>query len=144
MPCSITGPLWVKRKGMHRRTLLESLVNISINTFQKRSLMGASAKFEVNLINSFHESAWKLLSMMDQNWMQWQSYFVIPHPLKIRIYNQYVDGLVQERRNSSALELRLSCTNPSICLAKFVKINPYFHKLNHFPKLAIALISNSN
>ena len=28
-----------------------------------------------------------------------------------------VDGLVQERRNSSALamELRLSCTNPSIC-----------------------------
>ena len=29
----------------------------------------------------------------------------------------YLDGLVQERRNSSALamELRLSCTNPSIC-----------------------------
>ena len=28
----------------------------------------------------------------------------------------YIDGLVQERRNSSALamELRLSCTNPSI------------------------------
>ena len=31
-------------------------------------------------------------------------------------YNTYIDGLVQERRNSSALamELRLSCTNPSI------------------------------
>ena len=30
---------------------------------------------------------------------------------------QYIDGLVQERCNSSALamELRLSCTNPSIC-----------------------------
>ena len=29
----------------------------------------------------------------------------------------YIDGFVQERRNSSALamELRLSCTNPSIC-----------------------------
>ena len=29
----------------------------------------------------------------------------------------YINGLVQERRNSSALtmELRLSCTNPSIC-----------------------------
>ena len=29
----------------------------------------------------------------------------------------HFDGLVQERRNSSALamELRLSCTNPSIC-----------------------------
>ena len=28
----------------------------------------------------------------------------------------YIDGLVQERRNSiaTALELRLSCTNPSI------------------------------
>ena len=30
--------------------------------------------------------------------------------------HQYIDGLVQERRNSSALamELRLTCTNPSI------------------------------
>ena len=29
----------------------------------------------------------------------------------------YFDGLVQEKRNPSALamELRLSCTNPSIC-----------------------------
>ena len=29
----------------------------------------------------------------------------------------YVNGLVQERRNSiaNALELRLSCTNPSMC-----------------------------
>ena len=29
----------------------------------------------------------------------------------------YIDGLVQERRNSiaNALELCLSCTNPSIC-----------------------------
>ena len=30
----------------------------------------------------------------------------------------HFDGLVQERRNSiaNALELRLSCTNPSICV----------------------------
>ena len=30
---------------------------------------------------------------------------------------EYIDGLVQERRNSiaDALELRLSCTNPSRC-----------------------------
>ena len=29
----------------------------------------------------------------------------------------HIEGLVQERRNSSALamELRLSCTNPSVC-----------------------------
>ena len=26
-----------------------------------------------------------------------------------------LNGLVQERHNSSVLELRLSCTNPSIC-----------------------------
>ena len=30
----------------------------------------------------------------------------------------YIDGFVQKRRNSIAntLELRLSCTNPSICI----------------------------
>ena len=34
------------------------------------------------------------------------------------IFRHDVDGLVQERRNSiaNALELRLSCTNSSICL----------------------------
>ena len=32
------------------------------------------------------------------------------------------DGLVHERRNSiaNALELRLSCTNPSICIAYLI------------------------
>ena len=32
------------------------------------------------------------------------------------LYKAYIGGLVQERRNSSALamELRLSCTNPSM------------------------------
>ena len=31
----------------------------------------------------------------------------------------HIDGLVQERRNSSALaiELRLTCTNPSLCIS---------------------------
>ena len=40
----------------------------------------------------------------------------------------YIDGLVQERRKSSALamELRLSCTNPSIC----TKTNTYFRGVN--------------
>ena len=35
----------------------------------------------------------------------------------IRVLDHHFDGLVQERRNSSALamELRLSCSNPSIC-----------------------------
>ena len=39
---------------------------------------------------------------------------VYPYKLKV-MYN--IDGLVQERHNSiaKALELHLSCTNPSIC-----------------------------
>ena len=37
--------------------------------------------------------------------------------LKLFQQRKYIDGLVQERRNSiaNALELRLSCTNPLIC-----------------------------
>ena len=36
----------------------------------------------------------------------------------------HIDGLVQERRNSSALamELRLSCTNPSIWRTKIMNV----------------------
>ena len=39
--------------------------------------------------------------------------------LKFYIEYIYIDGLVQERRNSiaNALELRISCSNPSICLS---------------------------
>ena len=35
-------------------------------------------------------------------------------------YDEYINELVQERRNSiaNAQELRLSCTNPSICMLK--------------------------
>ena len=37
--------------------------------------------------------------------------------LSVHRYNWYIVGLVQKRRRSSALamELRLSCANPSIC-----------------------------
>ena len=37
--------------------------------------------------------------------------------VKFWVYRFYIDGLVQERHNSSALamELCLSCINPSIC-----------------------------
>ena len=39
-----------------------------------------------------------------------------PAGTMLRLWDVYSDGLVQERRNSSAIamELRLSCTNPSI------------------------------
>ena len=38
----------------------------------------------------------------------------------------YTDRLVQERRNSSALamELCLSCTNPSICTSEMSGVHP--------------------
>ena len=41
----------------------------------------------------------------------------ITYATRIKIEYDYVDGLVQGRRNASALamELRLSCTNPSMC-----------------------------
>ena len=45
---------------------------------------------------------------------------IYEHWLVIRVVDVYqddIDGLVQKKRNSiaSALELRLSCTNPSTC-----------------------------
>ena len=41
--------------------------------------------------------------------------------------NLHIEGLVQERRKSiaNALELRLSCTNPSICIISFRKPMPH-------------------
>ena len=38
--------------------------------------------------------------------------------MKVVFNDAYINGLVQERRNSSAkaLELRLSCTNPLVCV----------------------------
>ena len=53
----------------------------------------------------------------------------IPGTWKYALFNEHhIDGLVQERRNSiaNALELRLSCTNPSICW------NERGHKKNMF------------
>ena len=48
---------------------------------------------------------------------------------------QHSDGLVQERRNSNALamELRLSCTNPSTCCVG-TTISTFPGRLNHFDK----------
>ena len=41
----------------------------------------------------------------------------------VKFWGTIIDGLVQERRNSiaNALELRLSCSNPSICEAESVR-----------------------
>ena len=42
----------------------------------------------------------------------------------VQASKEHIDGLVQDRRNSIAntLELRLSCTNPSI-ICKFLSVN---------------------
>ena len=44
--------------------------------------------------------------------------------MSVNVRYNHFDGLVQERRNSiaNALELRLSCTNPSICDRAFYRI----------------------
>ena len=40
------------------------------------------------------------------------------------IYKQYIGGLVQEKRNSNAnaLELRLSCANPSMYFTRLILV----------------------
>ena len=47
------------------------------------------------------------------------------------LLSPYIDGLMQERRNSiaNALELRLSCTKPSICIGLYSK----FFRLSYQP-----------
>ena len=61
--------------------------------------------------------------------MSWSSYAKVS-----AIDIGYIDGLVQERRQSSALamELQLCCTNPSILDYKYVisnSLNTYFCKI---------------
>ena len=49
----------------------------------------------------------------------------------------YIDGLVQERRKSSAnaLELRLSCTNPSKCFTQPQCVNHWNSPTEHHPNI---------
>ena len=45
--------------------------------------------------------------------------------IQLLVLNYHIDALVQEKRNSSALamELRLSCTNPSICAVVVIDVD---------------------
>ena len=77
-------------------------------------------------------SAWAMFRELigsHRNWKVNISIFIIitvpanglakPSAGKLMVkFASHIDGLVQEKRNSSALamELRLSCTNPSICI----------------------------
>ena len=66
----------------------------------------------------WHVASGKLGSSSNDNW----------HHLKVRgrISELHIDGLVQERRNSiaNALELRLSCTNPSTYKIQTIPLDP--------------------
>ena len=65
--------------------------------------------------NTLRSSFSKLSGVSNSMIRPWSKTIIL---LSIKTYFQssYIDGLVQERRNSSALamQLRLSCTNPSI------------------------------
>ena len=47
----------------------------------------------------------------------------------MKLVEFYIDGLVQEKRNSSAVavELRISCTNPSICIMSYKPEAPFIN-----------------
>ena len=64
-----------------------------------------------------------LMDRCQHNWYRIMEWWRV-----LSIYTDRMDGFVQERRNSSAsaMELSLSCTNPSICVMKSV---------NHLVKL---------
>ena len=49
-------------------------------------------------------------------WPEYVDFAIVMNEVMIAWKQHHIDGLVQERRNSSALamELRLSCTNPSV------------------------------
>ena len=67
---------------------------------------------------NFHEPIWKFISPTQIiNFAECTRTMTCVENLKYIYIYIYLDGLVQERRNSiaNALELRLSCTNPSLC-----------------------------
>ena len=63
--------------------------------------------------------------ILNQLWPIFRTYIFITWPKRVEtmdLANTHVDALVPERRNSSALAtvLRLSCTNPSMCIMLIV------------------------
>ena len=66
----------------------------------------------------------KIYDRLSFMWKYFTCYFTMGYIFHNdeRKFNEYIDGLVQERRNSiaNALELRLSCTNPRYCMCWFM------------------------
>ena len=73
---------------------------------------GIMSNFSCILGDLCYDGFWMFLPFMSLRHVLW----AMIHSTSC-VADMYIDGLVQERRNSSALamELRLSCTNPSIC-----------------------------
>ena len=73
-------------------------------------------------LSNFHSSYFIIRTHIEfrrkcwQNAFLWLTLLYLPQSCQAMSMNPCIDGLVQERRNSRALamELRLSCTNPSV------------------------------
>ena len=69
---------------------------------------------------------WLIVNWIFRNRLQWN--WTFRNRLQWIFNQNTVSGLTQERRNSiaNALELRLSCTNPSMCWSVMVGLGYYF------------------
>ena len=89
---------------------------------------------EMKLKSYNHQLSWGQMGLwhitLKQGWRQCCE-VILGNPMHAELVsgNRDIDGLVQERRNSSALamELRLSCTNTSIYIWFFLCIPPHWN-----------------
>ena len=95
----------------------------SINTTWGQDKMAAIIPDNIFTCVFLNENAWISIKISLK--------FVPKDPMN-NIPALVIDGLVQERHNSSAsaMELRLSCINPSICTTRFHWVNRYWGQLN--------------
>ena len=103
-------------------------------------------------IADFSVRFWSCIALVHQRpqlWPRYHMFLAIHSPLQRSInvieINCRIDGLVQERRNSSAsaMELRLSCTNPSVCTFflynNICKLESLLSAENFFPRISSLL-----
>ena len=107
----------------------EILIESYIFSLKKMHLKMSSAKWwqfcvGVNVLPDRHQTICSH-STFSEHWQTQSTEF---NHLDYAISN--IDGLMQERRNSiaNALELRLSCTNPSICIIRLLELSWF---INH-------------
>ena len=130
--------LWLK-PGIETRLRIRSIVNTMAADALASQLLDVISSHGMNRLNMsipvFHEEGFQL-SVSSQCWEMIENADVfvflklIQHKVQqchygnlVEWYTYRVDGLMQERRNSSALaaELRLSCTKPLMCCHHFME-----------------------